>query len=152
MPTFNVPAHPGSSGAEVSRRMSRLRRRDNERELSLRRALHASGLRFRVTYPVPELRRRSIDIAFTRRRVAVFLDGCFWHGCPLHGTDPRSNSAWWAQKIAANQARDRDTDRHLVELGWRVVRVWEHEDLETAVAGVRAVLDALDPAPGDGSI
>ncbi|GEL47512.1 hypothetical protein CHO01_26280 [Cellulomonas hominis] len=140
MPTFNVPAHPGSSGAEVSRRMSRLRRRDNERELSLRRALHAEGLRYRVTYPVPGLRRRTIDIAFTRRRVAVFLDGCFWHGCPLHGTDPRSNSAWWAQKIAANRARDADTDRHLGALGWRVVRVWEHEDISSASARVRDAL------------
>lgn len=142
MPTFNVPAHPGSSGAEVSRRMSRLRRRDNQRELSLRRALHAEGFRFRVTYPVPDLRRRTIDIAFTRRRVAVFLDGCFWHGCPLHGTDPRSNSAWWAQKIAANRARDRDTDHHLTELGWQVVRIWEHEDLDRAVMRVRAAITA----------
>lgn len=147
MPSFNVPAHPGSSGVEVSRRMSRLRRRDNERELSLRRALHAEGFRFRVTYPVPGLRRRTIDIAFTRRRVAVFLDGCFWHGCPSHGTDPRSNSAWWAQKIATNQARDRDTDRHLAELGWRVVRIWEHEDLGQAAARVRAAVVA---SPADG--
>lgn len=147
MPTFNVPTHPGSSGAEVSRRMSRLRRRDNERELSLRRALHAEGSRFRVTYPVPGLRRRTIDIAFTRRRVAVFLDGCFWHGCPLHGTDPRTNSAWWAQKIAANQARDRDTDRHLTELGWHVVRIWEHEELGLAAARVRAAVTA---PPADG--
>lgn len=143
MPTFNVPAHPGSSGAEVSRRMSRLRRRDNERELSLRRALHAEGFRFRVTYPVPDLRRRTIDIAFTRRRVAVFLDGCFWHGCPLHGTDPRSNSAWWAQKIAANRARDRDTDQHLASLGWRVLRIWEHEDLSEAADRVREAVRAL---------
>jgi DNA mismatch endonuclease (patch repair protein) len=120
--------------------MSRLRRRDNERELSLRRALHAEGFRFRATYPVPGLRRRTIDIAFTRRRVAVFLDGCFWHGCPSHGTDPRSNSAWWAQKIAANQARDRDTDQHLVSLGWRVVRIWEHEDLLEAADRVRSAL------------
>jgi DNA mismatch endonuclease (patch repair protein) len=126
--------------------MSRLRRRDNERELSLRRALHAEGFRFRVTYPVPGLRRRTIDIAFTRRRVAVFLDGCFWHGCPAHGTDPRSNSAWWAQKIAANQARDRDTDRHLTELGWLVVRIWEHEDLARAATRVRAVISTSESA------
>lgn len=142
MPTFNVPVHPGSSGAEVSRRMSRLRRRDNERELSLRRTLHAEGLRFRVTYPVPQMRRRTIDIAFTRRRVAVFLDGCFWHGCPLHGTAPRSNGSWWAKKLAANQARDRDTDTHLRSLGWQVVRVWEHVDLEDAAARVRAAIAA----------
>jgi DNA mismatch endonuclease (patch repair protein) len=120
--------------------MSQLRRRDNERELDLRRALHAEGFRYRVTYPVPELRRRTIDVAFTRHRVAVFLDGCFWHGCPLHATDPRSNGTWWAQKIAANQARDRDTDRHLASLCWRVVRVWEHEALEDATSRVRAAV------------
>jgi DNA mismatch endonuclease (patch repair protein) len=120
--------------------MSQLRRRDNDRELSLRRELHAGGLRFRVTYPVPGIRRRTIDIAFTRRRVAVFLDGCFWHGCPVHGTEPRSNSAWWKQKIDANRARDRDTDRHLDDLGWRVVRIWEHEELAAARDRVAAVL------------
>lgn len=120
--------------------MSQLRRRDNERELSLRRALHAHGLRFRVTYPVPALRRRTIDIAFTRWRVAVFLDGCFWHGCPLHGTDPRSNSTWWKQKIDANRARDLDTDEHLSTLGWTSVRIWEHEDLHAACDRVLDVL------------
>ena len=156
MPTFNVPAHPGSSGADVSRRMSKLRRRDNDRELSLRRALHAAGYRFRVTHPVPGLRRRTIDIAFTRRRVAVFLDGCFWHGCPEHGTDPRSNSAWWAEKIASNKARDRDTDRHLVSIGWTVVRIWEHEDLTGAVVRVRTAAgpprSGCDKPPGTATI
>lgn len=149
MPTFNVPAHPGSSGDDVSRRMSKLRRRDNDRELSLRRALHAAGYRFRVTHPVPGLRRRTIDIAFTRRRVAVLLDGCFWHGCPVHGTDPRSNRAWWAEKIASNRARDRDTDSHLTTLGWIVVRIWEHEDLAEALQRVRAV---TGPPRPDGTV
>lgn len=142
MPTFNVPAHPGSSGADVSSRMSRLRRRDNERELGLRRALHARGLRFRVTYPVPGLRRRTIDIAFTRWRLAVFVDGCFWHGCPEHGTSPRSNAAWWAEKIGTNKSRDRDTDLHLASLEWQVLRVWEHEEIAQASERIRAALDA----------
>ncbi|MFE7504376.1 very short patch repair endonuclease [Promicromonospora sp. NPDC057488] len=107
--------------------MSRARRRDTAPEVALRRELHARGLRYRVAYPVPGQRRRTIDIAFTRVKVAVFVDGCFWHGCPEHGTKPRSNSAWWQEKFAANAARDADTDRALAELGWQVLRVWEHD-------------------------
>ena len=122
-----VSAHPSSSSAVVSARMSAAKRRDTAPEVALRRELHARGLRYRVAYPVPGQRRRTIDIAFTRTKVAVFVDGCFWHGCPEHGTKPRSNSAWWQEKLAANAARDSDTDRALTELGWRVIRVWEHD-------------------------
>lgn len=138
----HVRAHPGSSSAVVSARMSGQGRRDTGPEVALRRALHARGLRFRVIYPVPGQRRRTIDIAFTRRKVAVFVDGCFWHGCPEHGVRPRSNSAWWREKLAANRARDRDTDRLLDEAGWMVVRIWEHECLASSVAAVR---DAVEP-------
>lgn len=136
----HVPAHPGSSSSVVSRRMSGARRRDTAAELALRRLLHASGLRYRVAFPVPGQRRRTIDVAFTRARVAVFVDGCFWHGCPEHGTRPQANSEWWTTKLAANQARDRDTDRLLAELGWTVIRVWEHEPPEVAVEGIKACL------------
>lgn len=108
--------------------MSTLKRKDNDVELAVRRLLHAAGCRYRVHYPVPGLPRRTIDIAFTRAKVAVFIDGCFWHGCPEHGTAPTSNRAWWATKLAANAGRDRDTASHLESLGWRVVRIWEHED------------------------
>ncbi|MGH2777287.1 MAG: very short patch repair endonuclease [Actinomycetota bacterium] len=108
--------------------MSRAKRRDTAPELALRRQLHALGLRYRIAYPVPGQRRRTIDVAFTRKHVAVFVDGCFWHGCSEHGTQPARNSAWWRRKIAANQARDLDTDRLLDEHGWTVVRVWEHEN------------------------
>jgi DNA mismatch endonuclease (patch repair protein) len=132
----HVPAHPGSSSAQVSARMSRLRRRDNTQELALRRELHALGLRYRVHYPVPGGRRRTIDIAFTRRKVAIFVDGCFWHGCADHGTHPRSNVDWWQRKLQANQQRDRDTDRLLQERGWTVIRIWEHESLASAVRRV----------------
>lgn len=120
--------------------MSVAARRDTAPEVALRRALHAQGRRFRVVYPVPGNRRRTIDIAFTRARVAVFVDGCFWHGCPEHGTQPRANSDWWTTKLAANKARAEDTDRLLHEAGWRVVRVWEHEDVVTAVQKVGAAL------------
>lgn len=111
-------------------------RRDTGAELALRRALHSRGLRYRVTYPVPGQRRRTIDVAFTRAKVAVFVDGCFWHGCPEHGTMPRSNSEWWTTKLAANHARDRDTDRVLEAHGWTVVRVWEHESPDLAAMRV----------------
>lgn len=137
-----MPSHPGSSGPLVSRRMSTLPRRDNPRERAIRSALHARGLRFRVTYKVPGLPRRSIDIAFTRARLAVFLDGCFWHGCAEHGTAPHANSAWWAQKIQANQLRDADTTRHLGDEGWRVLRIWEHVPVADAVELIAEALSA----------
>lgn len=141
--TYHVPAHPGSSSTEVSRRMTTLARRDNAGERALRGALHARGLRYRVTYKVPGLPRRTIDIAFTRIKVAVFIDGCFWHGCPEHGTSPRSNSDWWAEKIAANRGRDADTTAHLEAAGWHVVRVWEHVALDESV---RTVVSAINKA------
>ncbi|WP_278236065.1 very short patch repair endonuclease [Isoptericola sp. AK164] len=134
----HVPAHPGSSSRTVSRRMSRAKRRDTAPEFSLRLRLHALGLRYRVAYPVPGQRRRSIDIAFTRARLAVFVDGCFWHGCEEHGIMPTANSEWWRTKIGANKSRDRDTDRVLMQQGWMVLRVWEHEEPATAVDRIAA--------------
>lgn len=116
--------------------MSRQRRRDTKPEVSIRKLLHARGLRFRVTLPIPGMPRRSIDIAFTRARVAVFVDGCFWHACPEHRTSPTANAAWWATKLQTNQARDLATNTHLASLGWRVVRIWEHEDPATAAARI----------------
>jgi DNA mismatch endonuclease (patch repair protein) len=94
------------------------------------------GLRYRVDHPLPFDRRRRADIAFTRAKVAVFIDGCFWHGCPEHGTTPRTNSGFWAEKIARNSARDADTTHRLSADGWSVMRFWEHED-------VRAVAEAI---------
>lgn len=139
----HVPAHPGPSSAQVSARMSGARRRDTAPELAIRRLLHAQGLRYRVAFPVPGQRRRTIDIAFTRTKLAVFVDGCFWHGCPEHGTQPKSNSDWWATKITANRARDADTEVFLQQRGWSVLRVWEHEPPDRAAARVLAVLDAV---------
>ncbi|WP_024286695.1 very short patch repair endonuclease [Cellulomonas sp. KRMCY2] len=143
---FGVPPHPGSSGEAVSRRMSALRRRDNEGELAVRRLLYAAGYRYRVAYPVPGHARRTIDIALTRRKVAVFIDGCFWHGCPRHGTRPRSNAEWWSVKLAANQARDQDTTSQLLDAGWSVVRAWEHEDPAVVVRRVLEALQCEGPA------
>ncbi|WP_225997947.1 very short patch repair endonuclease [Myceligenerans pegani] len=113
--------------------MSVARRKDTKPELDLRRLLHARGLRYRVTYPVPGRPRRTMDVAFTRAKVAVFLDGCFWHGCPQHATQPRANAKWWERKLQMNVERDADTNQVLAGAGWAVLRFWEHED-PTAVA------------------
>jgi len=116
------------------------KRRDTSTELSVRRELHARGLRYRVDYPpVAGLRRRA-DIVFTRARVAVFIDGCFWHGCPIHATSPKRNSDYWGPKLAANVVRDSDTNQRLEAEGWTVLRFWEHESpTEVATAIARAV-------------
>lgn len=123
----SVPAPPVTT-AVVSARMSRQATKDTAPELALRRELHRRGYRYRKEWTVPGMSRRRMDIAFTRRRVAVFVDGCFWHACPIHATAPRANAAWWAAKLDRNVVRDRATDDHLSRLGWIVVRVWEHED------------------------
>lgn len=130
--------------------MSTLARRDTKPELLLRRELHRRGLRYRVQTKVPGNNRRTIDIAFTRARLAVFVDGCFWHGCPEHGTSPRANSEWWTWKIERNKARDVDTDRHLAAAGWHVIRIWEHEQAAAAadrIAGRRQELLESPPDP-----
>jgi DNA mismatch endonuclease (patch repair protein) len=121
--------------------MSKHPRRDTGPELELRRLLHAAGLRYRVQYPVPGMGRRTIDIAFPRRKIAVFVDGCFWHGCVDHSHVPASNHDWWQEKFRRNSARDAETDHHLWELGWHVVRLWEHEAAVEMLARVREALN-----------
>lgn len=114
--------------------------RDTKPELALRSAVHALGLRYRVsTRPVAEL-RRTADLVFTRAKVAVFLDGCFWHGCPRHHTVAAANAKFWADKVQANRERDRDTDAQLKKAGWVSVRVWEHDD---PVESARLVRDVV---------
>lgn len=125
---------------DVARRMSRQRTRDTRPELALRRLLHVEGLRYRVALKVPGHPRRSIDIAFIGAKVAVFVDGCFWHACPAHATWPRANAVWWRQKLDANVRRDRQTDRWLRDAGWEVIRAWEHEDPRDAAVRVAAVV------------
>lgn len=114
------------------------RGRDTKVELRVRSALHAAGLRYRLQVKVPGSTRRTIDVAFPKQRVAVFLDGCFWHGCPIHHTVSKTNAAFWADKVATNRERDRDTDRLLREAGWVSLRFWEHEEVDVVVATVSA--------------
>lgn len=150
MPSVSRRRNPvGAVAPAVSRRMAATSGRDNPGERALRSQLHRLGLRFRVHYCVLEGTRRTIDIAFPRAKVAIFRDGCFWHGCPIHGTQPRHNAAWWREKIEGNQARDRDTNERLRKLGWRVIRVWEHDARAATriVAIVHRRLQALKSRP-----
>jgi DNA mismatch endonuclease (patch repair protein) len=107
--------------------MSRQNSRDTAPEVAVRKLLHASGLRYRVNVPVPGMPRRSIDIVFPKAKIAIFLDGCFWHGCPQHATHPKANAEWWRTKLDKNMARDVETTEHLRAAGWTVLRFWEHE-------------------------
>lgn len=133
---------PAASSDEVRRRMVSQRRRDTGPELALRKALWARGLRYRVDYRLlPGLRRRA-DVAFIGSRVAVFVDGCFWHRCPDHGTTPRANREWWDHKLDGNVQRDRDTDARLRAAGWLVVRIWEHETAADAVVRVEQAVSS----------
>lgn len=131
-----TPSSPG-----VSARMRKQASKDTGVELAVRRLLHAAGLRYRVEYPVPGMARRRLDVAFTRAKVAVLIDGCFWHGCPLHATQPKANAEWWRNKLDRNMARDRETTEHLTALGWTVLRFWEHEDPVEVAARVRATVE-----------
>lgn len=133
----------------VSIRMTSQRRKDTAPEIALRRLLHKSGLRYRLNYPVPGVPRRTIDIAFPKSRVAVFVDGCFWHGCPIHSVPPKHNTDWWVTKIASNRARDLDTNGRLEAVGWRVVRCWEHEVGESESELIRALVLGHHGVGGD---
>ncbi|MGW4331897.1 very short patch repair endonuclease [Rhodococcus koreensis] len=124
----------------TSARMRAQRRRDTAPELALRRELHRRGVRYYVDRaPMKGVRRRA-DLVFPRRKVAVYVDGCFWHSCPQHATFPKNNAQWWAEKLAGNVTRDRDTDSTLTDAGWTVVRIWEHENPVAAADRVQAAL------------
>lgn len=122
------------------RRMRNQRQHSTGPELALRRVLHARGLRYRVNRPAVTALRSRPDIIFSGPRVAVYIDGCFWHSCPKHGTLARTNHSWWAAKLAANTRRDREADRQLRASGWTVLRFWEHEDPLTCADIVEATV------------
>ncbi|MER6705697.1 very short patch repair endonuclease [Streptomyces fumanus] len=121
--------------------MSRQPSKDTGVELAVRRLLHAAGLRYRVEYPVPGMPRRRIDVAFPKAKIAVLIDGCFWHGCPRHATHPKANAEWWRRKLERNMARDRETTEHLTAAGWTVLRFWEHVPADEVAGAVRAAVD-----------
>ena len=115
-------------------------RRDTRPELLVRSILHARGLRYRVDHRVVVESRSRADIAFTRQRIAVFIDGCFWHGCPDHLHVPKANAEYWVPKLARNAERDAEVTAVLTSLGWTVLRFWEHEDPEEAADEIAAVV------------
>lgn len=134
--TYPHPSSPASSAV-----MRANRRTDTGPEIRLRSALHRLGLRFRKDYPVKtRLRVVRVDVVFPKARVAVFVDGCYWHSCPEHGVSPRANSSYWGPKLARNVERDREVDAALVDEGWRVIRVWEHEEASQVALRVSEAL------------
>ncbi|MFF7206119.1 MULTISPECIES: very short patch repair endonuclease [unclassified Streptomyces] len=135
------------SSPTVSARMSRQTSRNTTPEMAVRKILHAAGLRYRLHVGVPGMPRRTIDIAFPGAKVAVFLDGCFWHGCPEHATQPKANAAWWREKLDRNMARDLETNRQLQTAGWRVLRFWEHEDPSAVAAIIAMAKQSQSPPP-----
>lgn len=132
--------HPSSEGRSANMRANR--RTDTKPELALRHALHRLGYRYRKDFrlDLDGGRRVRPDIVFTARKVAVFVDGCFWHACPDHGSKPKTNEWYWSPKLLRNVERDRLNDASLAQAGWIVLRLWEHIPLDDAVLAVVAVI------------
>jgi DNA mismatch endonuclease (patch repair protein) len=133
----SAPSRPVPKSETVSAQMSRMPRQSTKPELALRRALHARGRRFR-------LHRRDLpgtpDIVFPTQRLAVFVDGCFWHGCPDHGVTPKNNREWWLAKLAKNAERDARKDAELIKLGWTPLHLWQHTTVQEMVDAVETAL------------
>jgi DNA (cytosine-5)-methyltransferase 1 len=141
-PATNLPAPPPSDG-QTRKRMTRQGRRDTKPEILLRKGLTKRGLRYRVDCsPVEDIRSKA-DIVFPRLRLAIFVHGCFWHGCSEHARPTKSNTKWWAEKIAANRQRDKETAEKLSAAGWQVERIWEHEPPEEAADRIAALVVIL---------
>lgn len=132
-----------ASSPGVRRSMQSNRSRDTAPEVAVRSMLHRRGLRFRKhVRPIPGL-PCTVDVVFPKERLALFIDGCYWHSCPEHATSPITNGEWWHAKLAATRERDQRNTEALTEAGWHVMRVWEHEDVERVVASVRETLETL---------
>lgn len=137
----SLPPTPKASSAATRKSMQGNRRKDTAPELAVRRLLHAAGLRFRVDYPIEAGERRvRPDVVFTRRKIALFLDGCYWHGCPDHCRIPASNRDYWTAKIQRNRDRDKRATEALTVAGWTVLRAWEHEPTEAVAERVLGLL------------
>jgi DNA mismatch endonuclease (patch repair protein) len=146
----SVVPPPSSEGAR--RTMLANRRRDTGPELAVRRLLHAQGLRYRVDFPPLAGLRTRADLVFTRARIAVFIDGCFWHMCPEHFVMPKSHLDYWRPKLVRNVERDRNADDALTAAGWRALRYWEHEDPQTVAADISRELHAIATPNGSSAV
>ena len=132
-----MPSHPLPANKNISEQMSRMPTKDSKPEIRLRKTLYSEGLRYRI-------HRKDLpgkpDISFGPARVAVFVDGCYWHNCPEHGTIPKSNSEWWEEKFQRNRERDSRNDALLREMGWLPIHVWEHEDPDEAACKICGII------------
>ncbi|MFJ9318165.1 very short patch repair endonuclease [Streptomyces globisporus] len=146
---WTPPEGSWASSAARRRNMQAIRSRDTKPERLIRRLVHANGLRYRVAArPLPDL-RRTADMVFRPAKVAVFVDGCYWHGCPEHYVSPKTNPGYWSEKVARNVARDRDTDERLSAAGWLVLRFWEHQSSDAcALSIISAVRERRDDLLG----
>ncbi|MFE2977822.1 very short patch repair endonuclease [Streptomyces sp. NPDC059258] len=146
---WTPPEGSWASSAARRRNMQAIRSRDTKPERLIRRLVHANGLRYRVAArPLPDL-RRTADMVFRPAKVAVFIDGCYWHGCPEHYVSPKTNPGYWSEKVARNIARDRDTDERLSAAGWLVLRFWEHQSSDAcALSIISAVRERRDDLIG----
>lgn len=146
---WTPPEGSWASSAARRRNMQAIRSRDTKPERLIRRLVHANGLRYRVAArPLPDL-RRTADMVFRPAKVAVFIDGCYWHGCPEHYVSPKTNPGYWSEKVARNVARDRDTDERLSAAGWLVLRFWEHQSSDAcALSIISAVRERRNDLPG----
>ncbi|MFF0004219.1 very short patch repair endonuclease [Streptomyces tibetensis] len=151
-PAWTPPPGSWASSAAKRRNMQAIRSRDTKPELLVRRLVHASGLRYRVAArPLPNL-RRTADMVFRSAKVAVFIDGCYWHGCPEHYTSPATNPGYWSEKVARNVTRDLDTNSKLEQAGWLVLRFWEHTPAEESAAKIiQLVRDRRATSAGTGA-
>ena len=138
-----MPRIPPSS-SETSRRMAKVRQSGTDAEMALRREMYRCGLRYRVNFEVLKRPRRVADIVFPSRRIAILVDGCFWHGCPEHATWPKRNQDFWRQKIEANRRRDSDTNVRLRSSGWTVLRFWGHESPSAAARTVSQAVNSSE--------
>jgi len=154
LPSSNLPlSSPAPTSAAATKKMRGNRRADTKPELHLRSLLHKAGLRFRKDYPIQLPGGQTVrpDIVFTRKRVAVFIDGCFWHSCPQHGTVPKSNQDYWVPKLQQNIQRDHVTTTSLTASGWHVIRVWEHSVPEEALATIKTYFALAESTAASGS-
>lgn len=137
------PSRPPAPTPGIRSRMEQQKQRDTQPEIRIRSILHRTGYRFRADIRPESFLKTRADIVFTRVKLAVFIDGCFWHSCPVHRTTPKSNTAWWLAKLEANRKRDRAADEALGKMGWKVMRIWEHEDPEKDARRIASVLECL---------
>ncbi|GAA4570262.1 very short patch repair endonuclease [Planotetraspora kaengkrachanensis] len=145
---MNVPRPTQASSPGVRKSMQSNKGRDTRPELALRKAAHALGLRYRVSArPVPSV-RRTADMVFPKAKIAVFLDGCFWHGCPEHHTKSATNAEYWAEKVRRNRERDAETDGLLTAEGWLAIRIWEHEPPLQAAQMIASIVASRRIRPG----